>query len=96
MERRPVPLERVFPGKGYPLKAEWYGGVLRVPRGELLRHVHMGYGSTYEREVLFEIEKGRVVARRDISRAGENSFRSGSDLQWAELGKQAESAGPED
>ncbi len=95
-ESRLVPAERVFPGKDYPLKAEWYSGVLRVPQGALLRYVHMGYGSTYEREILLEIEKGRLIARRDISRAGENLFRSDTDLQWAELGPQAEDTGSAD
>jgi hypothetical protein len=30
-----------------PLLADWFTGVLRVPRGEMLAYVHMGFGSVY-------------------------------------------------
>ena len=33
----------------------------RVPLGERLLYVHMGYGSVFEREVIIRVEKGRVV-----------------------------------
>jgi hypothetical protein len=40
--------------------ADWYTGVLRVPDGKQLRYVHMGYGSTYERDLMFEVRAGAV------------------------------------
>jgi len=46
-------LERVF--------AHWYSGIIRVPQGKILEYVHMGYGSTYEDDLLIEIEKGVVT-----------------------------------
>jgi hypothetical protein len=44
-----------------PVFAEWFSGVLRVPRGGLLQYVHMGYESVYERDLYLKIEGGAVV-----------------------------------
>lgn len=41
-----------------PVFASWFTGVLRIPDGKQLLYVHMGYESTYERDVLLHIEKG--------------------------------------
>lgn len=51
---------------GEPLLADWFSGVLRVPRGERLLYVHMGFGSVYEQEVHIKIESGKVVTTRVI------------------------------
>lgn len=47
-----------------PLLADWFSGVLRIPQGQMLHYVHMGYGSVYEQEIHIRIEKGAVVASR--------------------------------
>lgn len=49
--------------RGFPDKvfAQWYSGQIRIPQGELLEYVHMGYGSTYERDLLLEVRSGVVV-----------------------------------
>jgi hypothetical protein len=59
-----VTLETVF--SGYPKRvfAHWYSGTLRIPQGKLLQYVHMGYGSTYERDVFLDLKKGVVVGKR--------------------------------
>jgi len=62
----PVAFEAVFPGKRAPVKAEWFTGTLRIPRGKPIRYVHMGYQTVYEEEVLLRIEKGNVVSRQRI------------------------------
>ena len=62
----PVGFEAVFPGKRAPLKADWFTGTLRIPRGKPLRYVHMGYQTVYEKEVLLRIEAGMVVDRQRI------------------------------
>jgi len=49
-----------------PLLADWFSGVLRIPRGEMLQYVHMGFGSVFEEEVHIKIEGGNVVASRVI------------------------------
>lgn len=62
----PVGLEAVFPGRKAPLKAEWFTGTLRIPRGKPIRYVHMGYQTVYEEEVHLRIEAGNVVDRQTI------------------------------
>ena len=47
-----------------PLFADWFTGVIRVPQGEQLQYVHMGFGSVYEEELHLKIEKGLVTASR--------------------------------
>ena len=59
-------LPQFFPGKR-EVFADWYTGVLLVPRGKLVDYVHMGYGSTYERYVLLEIHAGKLARRLDMT-----------------------------
>ncbi|MFM8509872.1 MAG: hypothetical protein ACKOCU_06045, partial [Betaproteobacteria bacterium] len=40
--------------------AHWYSGTLRVPQGELLKYRHMGWASTFERDLLIDVEDGVV------------------------------------
>ena len=56
--------------EGEPILADWFSGVLRVPRGERLQHVHMGFGSVYEQEVHVKVENGVVVTSRVIDNRG--------------------------
>lgn len=44
--------------------ADWFTGELRIPDGKQLQYVHMGYGSTFERDIVFTVERGRVVSHR--------------------------------
>jgi hypothetical protein len=55
---------------GEPILADWFTGVLRIPRGEQLHYVHMGFGSVYEQELHVKIEKGLVGATRLIDNRG--------------------------
>ena len=52
----------IFPGFPDKVFAQWYSGQLRIPEGELLEYVHMGYGSSYERDLLLEVRDGVVIA----------------------------------
>ena len=57
-----VDLKGVFKLDGdEPLFADWFTGVLRIPEGEMLHYVHMGFGSVFERERLVKIESGVVT-----------------------------------
>ncbi len=47
-----------------PLFADWFTGVLRVPLGEQILYVHMGFGSVYEQEMHVMVEHGIVKGRR--------------------------------
>ena len=53
-----------------PLLADWVTGVLRIPRGEVLHYVHMGFGSVYEEDLLIELKNGRVISERMIDNRG--------------------------
>jgi hypothetical protein len=49
-----------------PLLADWFSGVIRIPKGEELLYVHQGFETVYEQEVHVKIEKGIVVKSRII------------------------------
>ncbi len=57
-------------GEGEPILADWFSGVLCVPRGELLEYVHMDFESVYEQELHIEIERGRAVNKTIIDNRG--------------------------
>jgi len=63
-----------------PLLADWFTGVLRVPRGEMLAYVHMGFGSVYEEEVHIHVERGRVTGSRIYNNRSENRFTGDRDF----------------
>ena len=44
--------------------AHWVSGELRCPMGGLLRYIHSGYASMYERDLFFGFERGRLVSQR--------------------------------
>lgn len=57
-------LATVFPSFPHRVFAHWYSGTIRVPKGRLLNYVHGGYASTYERDLLLDVERGVVIDRR--------------------------------
>ncbi len=66
-----------------PILADWFTGVIRIPRGEQLHYVHMGFGSVYEEEYHVKIAKGEVVKSRTID--NRNGDVDVSDLTWRNL-----------
>lgn len=52
--------------KPEPLFAKWFSGVLRIPKGERLLAINMGFASVYEKELHIKVEKGVVVKEREI------------------------------
>lgn len=56
-------LKEVFPDTEN-IKIDWLTGLLVIPNGELVNYVHMGYGSTYKRYILLEIDKGELKKER--------------------------------
>ncbi len=50
-----------------PILADWFTGVLRIPRGEMLAYRHMGFASQYEAELHIKVERGVVKERRLLS-----------------------------
>ena len=68
IRKKRVSLHELFRGRvrdGRVL-ADWFSGELRIPDGKQLQYVHMGYGSTYERDIVFTVQSGRVVRRRVV------------------------------
>jgi hypothetical protein len=59
-------IHQVFPDSR-DLVAAWYSGALVIPRGRLISHVHLGYGSTYESYTVVTVRKGVVSGRLDLS-----------------------------
>ncbi len=59
-----VTLETLFPGFPDKVFAHWYSGTIRLPQGRQLKYVHMGYGSSFERDLLLEVEKGVIKTSR--------------------------------
>ncbi|CAK0767990.1 conserved hypothetical protein [Gammaproteobacteria bacterium] len=56
-----VTLATLFPDFPDRVFAHWYSGTIRIPQGKILNYVHMGYESTYEKDILLKIEKGVVT-----------------------------------
>ena len=59
-------MERVFPEYPNGLFAHWFTGELRCPQGALVKYVHGGFGSVYEKDLFFKVKKGVVVDRRVV------------------------------
>ncbi len=59
-------IHRVFPDVSGPVFAHWYSGVMRCPEGKLLDYVHMGYSSTYERDLYIAVEGGIVQWTEEV------------------------------
>ena len=57
-------LTTMFPDFPDRVFAHWYSGTIRIPQGKQLEYVHMGYGSTYERDVLLDLQRGIVTKTR--------------------------------
>jgi hypothetical protein len=60
-----VDMNYLFPGQT-KVFAEWFTGEIRLPRGPMLKYVHMGYGSMYLEDLYISFEKGRVTGERIV------------------------------
>lgn len=54
----------IFPDFPDRVFAHWYSGTIRIPQGKQLEYVHMGYGSTFERDLFLDVERGVVKNTR--------------------------------
>jgi len=80
-----IPLSVLFGDVQPPIPATWFSGTLRVPKSPGRDYVHMGFGTTYDRELHLDIERGRVVSRRLVDMVADNRGRSGQDVEWVAL-----------
>lgn len=58
-------LNETFPNQEL-MKIDWMTGLLVLPYGKMVNYVHMGYGSTYKRYILLEIEKGNLKKEKQF------------------------------
>jgi hypothetical protein len=66
-----ISIEGKFELKGTePLLADWFTGEVRVPMGEVIKYVHMGFASVFAEELFIAIANGEVVSRRHVDNRG--------------------------
>jgi hypothetical protein len=70
-----VGMDYLFPGQDKVL-ADWFSGVLRLPHGEIIRYIHQGYDSIYEKELLLKIVNGKCVGVRETRMSSNKSWYS--------------------
>jgi len=68
-----IPITAIFPKQQLPIKATWFSGILRVPLGEILHYVHMGYASIYEKDVYLAIEDGKLVSKKLVDNSSQKN-----------------------
>lgn len=71
-------LHKVIPD-GKNIKIDWLTGLLVIPHGKLIEHVHMGYSSTYENYILLELENGHLKKEKHFDR---NAYEAFKDQQF--------------
>jgi hypothetical protein len=71
-------LETVFPGFPERVFAHWFSGTIRIPQGKMLKYVHGGYGSLYERDEMLDLERG-VIRRAWIRYNGVSASADGTE-----------------
>jgi hypothetical protein len=70
-----VSLDYLFPGQDKVL-ADWFSGVLRLPHGEIIRYIHQGYDSIYEKELFLKIVNGKCAGVRETRMSSNKSWYS--------------------
>lgn len=63
-----------------PIFADWFSGVIVIPRGKMLRYVHMGFASVFEEEIHVEIKQGIVI--KTDKRVNQEEKPPASNLDW--------------
>ena len=46
--------------------ADWFSGLLVLPKGEMVDYVHMGYASTFECYYLLQIDHGILIKEKEL------------------------------
>lgn len=65
--------DKFINGKVY---AYWFTGLIVLPHGKLKKYVHMGYGSTYSKYLLLEINKGQFKQELKFNDRQYESFKT--------------------
>jgi hypothetical protein len=59
-------MQMVFPNAIDKVFAEWFSSDIRIPDGEKLKYVHMGFESVYERDIILSFKKGALVKKKVV------------------------------
>lgn len=62
--------------KNGKVPADWYSGLVILPRGRLKRYIHMGYGSVYSKYTLIEICKGEMTQELNLNSKEYEEFKT--------------------
>lgn len=54
-------MKTLFPKAKAGVKADWFSGKLRIPRGSMTQYEHNGYDSRFEKELILTIENGNLL-----------------------------------
>ncbi len=65
--------DKFINGKVY---AYWFTGLIVLPHGRLKKYVHMGYGSTYSKYLLLEINEGQFKQKLKFNNRKYESFKT--------------------
>lgn len=60
-----VDLSYLFPYKKRVF-AGWFSGEIRIPLGEMVHYIHMGYESMYEKDLYIEVLNGNVISKIEV------------------------------
>lgn len=60
--------------KGKPVKALWFSGKLRIPKGKMTIYEHHGYDSRFEQETIITIDRGVLTKMVTIDYAHKELF----------------------
>ncbi len=71
-EYKEMGMEYLFPDQKVVF-AEWFTGEIRIPQGEMLEYVHMGYESVFENDLYLKFDKGVVVDEWVVDNRIENN-----------------------
>ena len=55
-----VDLNYLFPNK-MEVFASWYSGDIRIPEGELLKKINLGYASIFEKDRILSFKEGIII-----------------------------------
>ena len=56
-EYKEVDLNYLFPGQN-KVFADWYSGEICIPQGKMVKYVHLGYHSEFEKYLILKFDKG--------------------------------------
>lgn len=60
-------LFRAAGGAGFPLRAHWFNGLIRIAAGRRLVYSHQGWSHWHERERVMQFRNGEIVRDREVN-----------------------------